>query len=110
MIEDVVSSPDDMESFINYIHGDDCTDGTPLENPTNSLRKEWYFDVQWSDCPRKVESEVRQMWQDYSLGNDDFMKKVNLDDKLFEGYPLVYMWLKLKGVKEGEIVIIHWWW
>ena len=77
---------------------------------SDSIRKVTFFDVQWSDCPDFVQQEVKQLWSDYSLGNDYYFYKASLDDKLFECYPRIYYWLKHKGVLEDEEVIVHWWW
>lgn len=79
-------------------------------SPHDSVRKVYFFDVQWSDCPLFVYEEVKQLWRYMSLGNDDYMYKTKLDDSLFENYPRIYLWLKHKSVQENEEVIIHWWW
>lgn len=105
---------DDMDKFLADVAKEEPTskaprDGTVLEN-TNSVRKVWFFDVQWSDCPKSVENEVREIWSDRGLGNDYYVYKTDLDEELFENYPRVYFWLKHKGVSEGEKVIVHWWW
>lgn len=76
----------------------------------NSVSKVWFFDVQWSDCPSFVEDEVRGLWKDYELGNDNYIHTTKLDEELFEEYPNIYYWLKFKGVNDDEKVIVHWWW
>lgn len=78
--------------------------------PNSSVRKVHLFDVQWSDTPEFVLEEVKQMWCDYNLSNDNYIYKTNLDNNLFKTYPRIYFWLKHKKVKEDEEVIIHWWW
>lgn len=103
-----------MELFLDKIKGEKTTsqhpvDGTKIE-ASNSVYKKWYFDVQWSDCPTYVEKEVREAWGDYELGNDRYIWRTTLDEELFADYPRVYLWLKHKGVPDGEEVIIHWWW
>lgn len=75
-----------------------------------SVSKINFFDVQWSECPTFIEDEVRQMWRDCELGNDNYIYKAVFDDKLFKRYPRVYLWLEKNNVKIGERVIIHWWW
>ena len=105
---------DDMDKFLSDVANDTPTskapqDGTVVEN-INSVRKVWFFDVQWSDCPKSVESEVREIWSSHGLGNDYYIYRTDLDEELFENYPRVYFWLKHKGVAEGERVIVHWWW
>lgn len=81
-------------------------------NPKDSIRKIWFFDVQWSDCPNFVEKEVRKLWADHELGNDGFIYKYNPKynkEFLSIEYPYIYGWFKHKGV-ENEEVVIHWWW
>lgn len=99
-IEDEFKDSDDMETFLKKIEESSDTDshGGSTANPTPSVRKEWYFDVQWSDCPQYVEDEVQQLWGDYELGNDRYIAKVDLDEELFDRYPRIYFWLKHKGV------------
>lgn len=79
-------------------------------NPQNSVRMVHFFDVQWSDCPIFVYEEVKQLWRNMGLGNDDYLYRTKLVDSLFYDYPRIYLWLKHKGVQEGEEVIVHWWW
>jgi len=104
----------DMEKFLDDIKDDNITlhapvDGTVLE-PNNSVKKVWYFDVQWSDCPNMVEDEVRHLWNNHELGNDYYMYQGKLNEEFFNDYPKIYFWLKHKGVPENEQFIIHWWW
>ena len=112
-ITDKLKGTDDMEGFLALIGTKDTSYASKWDRKPdgkNSVQKVWFFDVQWSDCPEEVEKEVRHMWRDYELGNDHFMVKRELDEELFEAYPMIYMWLKHKGVQEGEQAIIHWWW
>lgn len=88
---------------------DNIQDGTPIPQQ-ESVSKRWFFDVQWSDCPDFVESEVRHLWGEYGLGNDNYIVQKELDDELFNTYPNIYYWLMHKGVEKGDKVIIHWWW
>lgn len=104
------------EGYINFLSKLNCKssidkiqDGTKIQQ-RDSVSKKWFFDVQWSDCPDFVEDEVRHLWGDYELGNDNYIVKRELDEELFEEYPNIYFWLKHKGVQQGEEVIIHWWW
>lgn len=104
----------DMDKFLDDIKNDDITlnapvDGTALEE-NDSVKKKWYFDVQWSDCPSMVKDEVIQLWSNMGLGNDHYMYMAKLDEEFFSDYPKIYFWLKHKGVPENEEVIIHWWW
>ena len=78
--------------------------------PDSSVRKVNLFDVQWSDTPEFVLEEVRQLWSDHNLSNDNYIYKTNLDNDLFKMYPRIYFWLEHKKIKENEEVIIHWWW
>lgn len=112
-ITDKISGPDDMEGFLAYLKGKDTSYASKWDQEPdgeNSVKKVWFFDVQWSDCPTEVEAEVRHMWRAHELGNDNYIVKRNLDEGLYDDYPMIYMWLKHKGVQEDEFVIIHWWW
>lgn len=105
---------DDVDGFIKSLGSykksiDNIQDGTKV-SAAASVRKVWFFDAQWSDLPKEVEDEVRHLWKDYELGNDNYMVKRELDDELFEDYPKIYLWCKYRGVQEGEQIIIHWWW
>lgn len=108
-ITDEYENSDNLAKFLEKISDSEITNGS-RGGLCNSVRKVWYFDVQWSDCPEYVEDEVRQLWTDRELGNDCYIAKVDLDEELFSEYPRIYYWLKHKGVGEGEQVIIHWWW
>lgn len=115
-IEDEFTDKEDMSKFLAEIEQEKVTDQNPVdpayhsETPTPSVRKQWVFDVQWSDCPKSVEAEVRESWSDYELGNDRYFWKATVDEELFEIYPRIYYWLRHKGVSEDEKVWIHWWW
>lgn len=102
----------DMDKFLQKIKESQVTDshGGATENPTSSVRDVKFFVVQWSDCPRYVEEEVRQLWGNSGYGNDNYICKRELDEELFHEYPRIYFWLKHKGVADGEQVLIHWWW
>lgn len=80
------------------------------EEKRNSVFKVWFFDVQWSDCPDFVEDEVKNLWDNQELSNDSSLSIHHLDDELFDEYPSIYLWLKYKGVKQDDKVVIHWWW
>ena len=107
---------DDLGKFLSDIENEKITDHNPAdpsfhsETPKKSITKRWYFDVQWSDCPESVESEVRELWSNYELGNDHFMYDATVDEELFGDYPRIYLWLISQGVPKGDEVIIHWWW
>ncbi|AII27082.1 hypothetical protein ICP22011A_0038 [Vibrio phage ICP2_2011_A] len=113
-ITDEYESPDDTDKFLSKLDGAKITNehgGCDLtKKQPNSVRKVWFFDVQWSDCPEFVEKEVRESWSDFSLGNDHYFWKTEVDEELFDRYPNIYFWLKHKGVPEGEQVLVHWWW
>lgn len=105
---------DDYEEFIKDVEEEKKThqhpaDGTVIEK-RNSVSKEWFFDVQWSDAPVSVEAEISDLWRDMEFGNDHYIYKTNLDEELFEHCPKTYFWLKSKGVPLGDKVFIHWWW
>jgi hypothetical protein len=104
----------DMDKFLEQIKNEPTTNNDTVNLSQNiestSIKKVFFFDVQWSDCPRSVKEEVKHIWRDHDLGNDTYIYKTTLDEDLFEQYPRVYFWLKFNKVKEGENVIIHWWW
>lgn len=54
----------DMDKFLQKLKESQVTDahGGFSANPTPSVRNVKFFDVQWSDCPKYVEDEVRQLW------------------------------------------------
>lgn len=80
------------------------------ENPgagLDCIRAVNYFDVQWSNCPVEVEKEVKQIWRDYELGNDNYFFKWGDYDDEEETYPVVAEYLKSRGIEKCHI---HWWW
>lgn len=104
----------DMDKFIASLKGQKLSHQAPVDGTkipcSSSVKKVWFFDVQWTDCPEEVEEEVRHIWRAYELGNDNYIWKTQLTEELFNEYPKVYFWLKYNGVPEGEKVIVHWWW
>lgn len=82
----------------------------PLRHTNNSVYDIKFFDVTWTDTPEYVKQEVRQLWADFSLGNDHYIYKTELNEELFESYPRIYLWLQHKNVQLNEKVIINWWW
>lgn len=80
------------------------------ENPNTGpdcIRAINFFDVQWSNCPVEVEAEVKQIWKDYELGNDNYFFKWGAYDTEEEDYPIVAAYLKSRGIEKCHI---HWWW
>jgi hypothetical protein len=65
------------------------------------------FDVQWSNCPVEVEEEVKKLWRDNELGNDQYIYKWDGGDSDPETYPIIGDYLKSRGITE---CLIHWWW
>ena len=99
------------DTFYKCLNDSTSTTGSSCNvTEQESVEKVWFFDAQWSDCPTFIEDEVRQLWADYELGNDNYFYKSTLNSELYERYPRIYLWLEHKGVKEGERVMIHWWW
>lgn len=100
----------------------------------SGLRKVWFLDAQWTDCPIEVEQQVKDLWQGHDLGNDHYMLKRSLDDleeteesgyqvdrwddeaKTYTKVPLktdaIRQWIleKVPDIPKDEDVIIHWWW
>lgn len=64
------------------------------------------LDVQWSNCPVEVETQVREIWADRGLGNDNCIYKWDKYEDP-EMYPVVAAYLKARGIDECWI---HWWW
>jgi hypothetical protein len=66
-----------------------------------------FFDVQWSNCPVEVEDEVKRLWRDYELGNDNYFFKWGECDEEEDTYPIIAKYLKSRGITKCHI---HWWW
>lgn len=103
-----------MAKFLDKVGRESTTGQNPVDPSyhtyRNSVEKRWFFDVQWTDCPKCVEGEVCHLWRDYELGNDNYLWKATVGSELFDSYPQICLWLRHKGAPEGEEVIIHWWW
>lgn len=74
------------------------------------------FNVQWSNCPVEVETEVRQLWRDNELGNDRYFypwndseeeRNENGESQDSEEYPIIAEYLRSRGVTKCWI---QWWW
>lgn len=79
------------------------------------LRKVWFLDAQWSDCPVEVEDEVKALWVRYNLGNDRYMFKTTrkeLIEEISQSIKVDYIvqYLAEQGVSDECEVVIHWWW
>lgn len=95
-----------------YSHKFDDWNTKPC-NGSPALSKVWYLDVQWSDCPVEVESEVIKMWRNYELGNDNYILKFTLEELLNEEEAeLTVKFIKERqpDIANDELIIIHWWW
>jgi hypothetical protein len=79
-----------------------------------AVRKQWVFDVQWSDCPVEIEEEVIRLWRDEELGNDRYISKYEIglftEETYGRSYPLIDEYLMSQGLTENDEVWIHWWW
>lgn len=114
-----------------YAHKHDFDPSVPLSPDTDKgLRKAWFLDAQWSTCPVEVESQVKDLWRCYELGNDRYILKTSIDEllnmvdegatvkKFVDGkwtkVPLqvdyIVDYIQQHGIAEDEQVIIHWWW
>ena len=72
--------------------------------------QETIFDVQWSNCPVEVEEEVKRLWRDNDLGNDDcyYQWDSTTEDEYDKNeYPLIHEYLKSRNV---QLCLINWWW
>jgi hypothetical protein len=99
-----------------------------------AIRQIYLFEVQWSDCPVEVETEVKKLWRWQELGNDFYYFSwdrdadayigedelrdggrtanpiggvIGEDSKLHLVFPMIDEYLMSKGV---EKCLIHWWW
>ena len=64
------------------------------------------FEVQWSNCPAEVETEVRKLWSNMSFGNDNYYYAWDpADDD--DTYPVIAAYLKSRSIGK---CLIHWWW
>lgn len=106
---DIVSGYEQFKAKIDFKDVTANRGGRPEVLP-KSLKKVWFFDVQWSDCPTFVEQEVIDIWKKMSLSNDHCFYKCVFNEELFHQYPNIYFWLKYSGVPENESVLINWWW
>jgi hypothetical protein len=99
----------ELDKFLSDLKGETTAMLSSKLSP-NSVYKQWYFNAQSTDCPIEVEDEVRNLWEEIGLGNDNYIYHTKVNQKLFKNYPKIYFWLKHKGVPNNEEVIIHWWW
>ena len=69
------------------------------------------FETQNTNCPIEVVAEVKQLWRDYEAGNDFYYIPFDASDDsdLQDDYPIVYKYLRSRGVTDMN-VLIHWWW
>lgn len=88
------------------------------EGVDQAFRQVYLLDVQWSDCPIEVEREVRELWKDFSLGNDHSIVKWSKSDLLEweDSYPVIIQYIREQIEKrnlqigDDELILIHWWW
>ena len=106
-INDLDKFLEDIKNEENSLANIHNSDGSGAKD---SLRQIYFFDVQWSDCPKSVENEVRELWSNQELYNDVCIYKAELNEELFEQYPMIYFWIKSKGLENGTDFLIHWWW
>jgi len=75
-----------------------------------SVYQEWVFAPAWSDCPIEVEEEVKKLWDDYYLEQDEYHIHIVGGDENGDEYPLISEWCRRNGVPEKEEVAIRYWW
>jgi hypothetical protein len=61
---------------------------------------------QWTDLPEEVVDDIRQLWQDYEFGNDNYYYSWGKHTEK-EEYPVLAKYLDEAGV---ESCLIHYWW
>jgi len=81
------------------------------------LRKVWFMDVQWSTCPIEVYDEVRELWNMWELGNDNYIIKTSIEELVELGEEeeatstrAIRQYIAEHDIPSNETVIIHWWW
>lgn len=109
IIEDKYSIGD-IERFLTETNLDEYSAVYNGNEPQESVSKVWLMEDIYTDCPKVVGDEIRILWRERELGNDDYIARVELNQELFDEYPKIYFWLQHKGVKENERVLIHHWW
>ena len=102
----------------------------PKYSGEECIEKVTVLNVQWSNCPVEVQDEVRELWGNRGLSNNQYYRwhmdeeepdwedhGTSLEEMLEEEpddvidrlrYPLIEAFLHHKGC-EG-LVLIYWWW
>lgn len=63
------------------------------------------------DVPAPVLNEMRDMWAEKELGNDDYYVPVTVAELEEEDeYPVIQTYLITQGVSRDQVVLIHFWW
>jgi hypothetical protein len=86
------------------------------DNP--ALRQVTVLEAQWTDLPEDVVEDVRRLWRNRELGNDDFYASWDADDfyttedpddkfRHEYKYPAIAKYLRDNDVEE---CLIHYWW
>jgi hypothetical protein len=108
-ITDEYSDTDDINTFLSKFD-----DNEQVKLVDTTTVQQWYFDAQCGrdqyGPPKFIIDEVRQLWRDMELGNDNYVYSTYLDEDLFECYPNIYFWFKFKGAMKDDRVHVHWWW
>ena len=75
----------------------------------SDIRNITVLEFDYEITPPEVQKEIRNLWQDFELGNDHYIHKW-CPEYLDEGdYPEIHKYLHDQGVADKE-VWIHWWW
>lgn len=90
---------------------------------TPALEKVWMLEAQWTNCPKEVKDEIRELWHHYELGNDHYTWQTSilelteaLEDREEDcccsvpGCPLLIAYLKAHNIPEDDYVYLHYWW
>lgn len=97
----------------SYAHKCDPTATNPPDTK-EALRKVWFLDAQWSNCPVEVEDDVKALWTERELGNDNYVYFTTLEDLRELGkeleIPHIIKYLEDKNIPEKDKLVIHWWW
>lgn len=80
------------------------------ENFDGFLKKKFVLDASYGKCPEFVSREIKQIWDNYDLGNSYYYYDTVVDEELFESFPNIYYWVKYLGAVEGEEILISYSW
>jgi len=66
----------------SYVHKHEPWQEGNMSDTPQAVRKQWVLDAQWTNCPREVEDQVKDLWRYHNLGNDNYILKYSVEDLL----------------------------